>query len=240
MRLFKDWSKIVGNSHNWPIGDLRCECERVAVYWMNIHFSANFFLTDLKLEMRNSRTRSECCNFSCWTWEAKGHWENTYISNSFTCGLPTKTLSGREHWNHLCNSSMRGQRDGAALLLTNVIKIFPLRLPIPVYFCVKLLEDWTVCYLTKTPAVWGAVDFKPTWPSDWNCTASCSSFSSLCVIHRSNPSERTEHHPEGYCLALCHHLALHAANGSGSKIAKNSFLFPVDSYYDNYSSYKCN
>lgn len=69
-------------------------------------------------------------------WE--GHLENTYISNSFTCRLPTKTTSGLEHWNHLCNLLCVGRlRNGAAdrPVLTNVIKIFPLIFPILIYFC---------------------------------------------------------------------------------------------------------
>lgn len=81
-------------------------------------------------------------------WEAYGgHLENTYISNLFTCGLPTETLSGLEHWNHLCNLlCVGGQRNGTAHTpaLTNVIKIFPLRLPILVYFCSQTFEESTI------------------------------------------------------------------------------------------------
>lgn len=58
----------------------------------------------------------------------KGHLENTYISNSFTCVLLTKTLSGLKHWNHLCNLPCVGRQRAAAAgraVWTYVIKIFP-------------------------------------------------------------------------------------------------------------------
>lgn len=85
-----------------------------------------------------------------------GHLENIYIPNSFTCGLPTKTLSGFEHWNRLCKLLCVGRnRNGAtdSPFLTNVIKLFPHRFLIPSYFCLRPGENESL-YVHKPKAVY--------------------------------------------------------------------------------------